>query len=441
MSDSMEEPAQRTGILRSLGPALIVAAVVLGPGSILTSSKVGCEYGYSMLWVLAAAAILMAGTTAIAATLGQALKGTLCDELAARLGRPIAFVVGLTLFLVAAGFQASNNMAVITGVEPMVEPLMGKPPAAVSTAFLAVINLAIIVILFAARQLYKVVESMMKFLIAIMVVGFAANLAFAKPSLMEAVRGLIPHIPRGASGGFFPKVVEGQMIDPWWAVQGMVATTFSIAGAFYQAYLVREKGWTVNELKKGLTDSIVGIAALGLATSMILMTSASVLHGNVAPEDLTSAGEVAALLKPLFGSSIATTLFSLGILAGAFSSFLVNAMIGGTLLSDGLGLGASVDGRATKICTAVALLVGFAFAVGMNYGFIGKAEGQVDIIIFAQALTVLGGPILAFALLYLTTRLPVERRPGWLIPFGSVACIVTLLLALRTGWKIWLSFS
>ena len=37
---------------RALGPAVIVASVVLGPGSILSSSKVGAAYGFSMVWVL-----------------------------------------------------------------------------------------------------------------------------------------------------------------------------------------------------------------------------------------------------------------------------------------------------------------------------------------------------------------------------------------------------
>ena len=38
--------------LRTLGPALIVASVVLGPGSILTASQVGASFGYELVWVL-----------------------------------------------------------------------------------------------------------------------------------------------------------------------------------------------------------------------------------------------------------------------------------------------------------------------------------------------------------------------------------------------------
>jgi Mn2+/Fe2+ NRAMP family transporter len=45
--------------MRSVGPAIIVAAVVLGPGSILTSSKVGAQFGWLALPVLAVAVVLM----------------------------------------------------------------------------------------------------------------------------------------------------------------------------------------------------------------------------------------------------------------------------------------------------------------------------------------------------------------------------------------------
>ncbi len=302
----------------------------------------------------------------------------------------------------------------------------------------------IVAVLFLARDLYKVVENLMKLLVAVMAAGFAVNLIFARPSLLAAIQGLVPQIPAGVEGGFFPTAnvdqVDGQpvktIVDPWWAVQGMIATTFSIAGAFYQSYLVREKGWSRTELKKGLTDSVFGIAALGLASAMILMTSASVLHGQVEASSLKSAGDVAGQLEPLFGK-FATALFSLGIIAGAFSSFLVNAMIGGTLLSDGFGWGASIDSKATKWSTAVALLVGFLFAVAMNYDAVSK----VDVIIFAHALTVLGGPVLSFALLYLSFKLEPEQRAGWMSPVLIVACVVSLALAARTAWKIWLQLS
>ena len=46
-------------ILGSLGPAIITASVVLGPGSILSASKIGHTYAYQMNWVLVIAVIFL----------------------------------------------------------------------------------------------------------------------------------------------------------------------------------------------------------------------------------------------------------------------------------------------------------------------------------------------------------------------------------------------
>ena len=36
----------------TIGPGLITACVVIGPGSILTSSQVGARHGFSMSWIV-----------------------------------------------------------------------------------------------------------------------------------------------------------------------------------------------------------------------------------------------------------------------------------------------------------------------------------------------------------------------------------------------------
>ena len=40
-------------------------------------------------------------------------------------------------------------------------------------------------------------------------------------------------------------------------VLGLIATTFSVAAAFYQAYLVRERGWKLEDSRRIRFDSIL----------------------------------------------------------------------------------------------------------------------------------------------------------------------------------------
>ncbi len=401
-------------LLRSVGPALIVAAIVLGPGSILTSSQVGSQYGYPALFAIGLATVLMIGMVALAARIGVIYDDSPCDQLTSRLGRPVAIAVGLILFGLVAIFQFSNNVAIISGLAPLWESSAGTSPlhsGQMPNILLIAFNAFVIICLYALRHLYHSLEKVMKLLIGLMVLAFLTNFV------------VVSVLPRG----YEPVTTEA---DPnILALLGMMGTTFSVGGAFYQAYLVKEKGWGLADARRGLLDSALSIGVLGLVTAIILMTATRVFYGRPEPVALGNVGDVARQLEPLFGSW-AKVIFCLGIFAGAISSFLVNALIGGTVLSDAIGKGSRLEDRWPLHLTTVALLCGMIIAIL----HLRDADSTVNLIIFAQSLTVLGLPVLALTLLYLGSRpdLTGDRRvPRWILGLGGVGFVVALGLAYR----------
>jgi Mn2+/Fe2+ NRAMP family transporter len=425
------------GLLRGIGPAIITASVVIGPGSILTASKIGHQYAYSMVWIPVMASVLMLGTTAASAWLGVTLKGTLCEELARRTGRPIAILAGVALFVAAASFQFGNNLGVIAAIEPFYDTGFALPIAAIVG-----LNALVIAALFGLGRLYVPLEVLMKVLMGLMLIGFAGNLVLSQPDVAKIVDGLVPRLPPEALASVLPhwqpetivngKPVKAHVIDPLGLITAMLATTYSLGGAFYQSYLVRKKGWTSRDLRRGFVDTAIGIGTLSLITLMIMITAASVLHGQEGLE-LNSAADVARQLKPAFGAQAARILFCVGIFAAAFSSFLVNAMIGGTVLSDGLGLGGDIDTRWPKLCTLLVLMTGMTVAVGMKVLDVDK---PVNLIVFAQGVTVVGVPVLAAAMLYLAIASRKESPrpvPMWMRCVLAVGLVLVLFLSVRTA--------
>ena len=231
------------------------------------------------------------------------------------------------------------------------------------------------------------------------------------------------------------RVVESGQPADWLPLIGMVGTTFSVAGAFFQAYLVREKGWGLRDLRKGMIDSVVGISVLGGVTAVILITSIMVFYRTPEAAQLKSVGDVASQLEPLFGST-AKYIFAIGILAGAFSSFLVNAIIGGTVMADGLGKGSKIGDRWSRHGTAAALIVGMLIAI-----LAGAKQGNtVGLITVAQALTVLGIPALALALLFLAVQKDLSgkrRTPPALLAIAGLGTLVAFFFAALTAIKLW----
>ena len=421
--------------LRSIGPAIIVAAVVLGPGSIIVSSRVGAVFGYSAVWILALAIILLIAMVRLAAHIGLAYERTPCQEIAHRLGNKVAVALGIILFLIIACFQTSNNIAVATALEPLAG---GGLPAWTPAAAIVVINVLVLLILYSMPSLYGRIESIMKVLVLIMILAFLTNAVAAAPSIVGVLKGMLPFSPQPDPNlaRFADVETMATLKDPYAVLAALIATTFSVAAAFYQAYLVRERGWTLADKDRVHSDTSFGILVLGAISLLIMMTSAAVFYGKLingvpAAASLKGANDVAGQLAPLFGDW-AKIIFGLGIFAAAISSFLVNAMIGGTILSDSLGRGSKIRETWPRHLTALALLF------GMTVGLLSVTTkfSHVEMITFAQALTVVGVPALAAALIYLGTRpeLTGDRRfPRRTLSIVYLGAAITLVLAVRKG--------
>jgi manganese transport protein len=402
---------------RSIGPALITACVVFGPGSLLISSNIGANHGFKLLWLLLLTGVLMGTYMTTAARIGVVGGATPCTLVAQRLGRPAAAIIGINLCLICTAFQFSNNLAVVAAAGAMIPRV---PPIVV----LAVLNGLIIIFLFSAKQVYGLLERVMKVMVGVILVSFMINIVLASPSLTSILKGLIPRIPEGITLGV-PHRVGGKIEDPLLLVASLLGTTFSVAAAFYQGNLVREKGWTIREYRNGIGDSITGVAVLTGVSAVIMITAATVIPGQEA-QDI---GVLARSLQPLLHTT-AYTIFCVGLFAVAMNPFLINAMIGGSILADGLGKPSKLSDRPSRIFTVVVLVIGMVVAV------LALRTGQkpVNLIIFGQALTVIGNPLMAATILWLANRKDImgERRNTLLLNvLSGIGLLVVLLMAVR----------
>jgi len=412
---------------RSIGPALITACVVFGPGSLLISSNVGARHGFELLWLLLLTGVLMGTYMTTAARIGVVGGATPCALVAHRLGRPAAAIIGINLCLVCTTFQFANNLAVVAAAGALIPKV---PPIIVLSA----LNGLIIIFLFTASQVYRLLERVMKVMVGIILVSFVINVILAAPSLMAILKGLIPGIPEGIVLGL-PREVGGKIEDPLLLIASLLGTTFSVAAAFYQGNLVREKGWTIKEYRNGIGDAIAGVAVLTGVSAVIMITAATVIPGREA-QDI---GVLAQSLQPLLRTT-AYTIFCVGLFAVAMNPFLINAMIGGSILADGLGKPAKLSDRWSRIFTVVVLLIGMLVAV------LALRTGQrpVNLIIFGQALTVIGNPLMAATILWLANRKDImgERRNTLLLNIlGGVGFLVVLFTAVRVLISVILKLS
>ena len=403
-----------------IGPGLITACVVIGPGSILTSSTVGANNAYSMLWIVAISVIFMMFYMTMGARLGVLAEKPPGDLIRERAGGWLTILVGVCVFFISAAFQSGNNIGVGAAFEAFIDN------KTVVACLIVGFNVIAISFLFMFKNLYQMLERLMMVFVGLMLVSFAVNLLRLGPDVGEMAQGFVPSFGN---------------IDI--AVLGLVGTTFVITAAYYQAYLVRQKGWKEPELASGLLDARIGSGIMFLITLMLVSTAAAGIYTG-AEVKLSSPVAVAVALEPTFGAS-GKIIFCFGLFSAAYSSFLVNSMIGGFILSDSLGLGSKPTDLGPRLLTAAALLTGMIVALAtMLLGF-----DRTPTIIAAQAVTVLGAPLIAVVLLWLTSREDVmgKAKNGPILKtFGGLGLILLLAMAYRTAfvsiptrWNQWMA--
>ncbi|MEX2381763.1 MAG: Nramp family divalent metal transporter [Opitutales bacterium] len=390
---------------RGLGPGIITASVVIGPGSIVVSSTVGASFGYGMLWALLVTGSFMLLFASMATRVGV-LNGKSALRLTADCyGRWLAVLVGVLAFAVCASFQMGNYLACSTALET----LTGVD----GSLWIGVVGAVAFIFVFIARELYRWIEKVMVALVLVMLASFLANLAIARPDPLGMIGGLVP---------------RGWGLESTGLMIALVATTFSVIAALYQSTLAQQKGWKADDLSGAVRGSLTGVSVLVVVTLMIMITAATVLSG----EQIDGAAHLAAQLEPLLGRS-AIILFSLGFLAAAFSSTIVNAMIGGGLLADGLGFSSDVNAWSTRVFT------GAAMAVGLGAGaWLMKTGTPVEGIVLAQQSTILAVPLCALVLILLANDRRVVGEKGnrwWVNVWAGFAFLVLLGMSVYRGWQ------
>ena len=105
-----KEGSKLNRYLKKIGPGIITAALVFGPGSLTINTKLGASFGYSLLWVLILTVILMTAFTNMSARIGLDSSVSFIERIKNELGKPLAFMVGIGIFLTTASFQAGNTV-------------------------------------------------------------------------------------------------------------------------------------------------------------------------------------------------------------------------------------------------------------------------------------------------------------------------------------------
>ncbi len=390
--------------LKSMGPAAIVTAAFIGPGTVTTSSLAGASYGYAIMWAMVFSIFATIVLQEMSARLGIVTRKGLGEALRNQFDNPIIKFVSIFLVVSAIGigcaaYETGNilggalGLQAITGISMNIwGPIMG---------------MGAFILLYTGS--YKTVEKVLVVLVVAMSLIFITTAIIVRPDLGAILKGMfIPSAPKGST-----------MI-----IVALIGTTVVPYNLFLHASAVQERWKDASGLKESRTDIMFSIILGGIITLSVMITaSASFFTSGVG---IKNAGDMAVQLEPLLGEW-AKVFFSFGLFASGLTSAITAPLAAAYATAGALGWERNFKDKKFKAVWMVVLGIGIVFS--------GMGLKPLAAIIFAQAANGVLLPIIAIFLLYIMNN---KERLGEHVNskvnniLGGIVVLVAILLGVKS---------
>ena len=291
----------------------MVAVGYMDPGNWATDLAGGARFGYTLLSVVLLSNLMAMLLQALALKLGIATGRDLAQACRDHYSRPVSFV--LWVFCEIA--IAACDLAEVIGSAIALNLLFGIPLiwGVVATA------LDVLLILALQQKGFRRLEAFIVALIVTVGLCFTAEIVFSHPAFSAVLGGLVP---------------TGQIITN----PNMLYIAIGILGATvmpHNLYLHSAAVQTRNvgddvasrreAIRYGTIDSTVALFLAFLINGAILVLASATFHGT-GHESVADIGDAYKLLSPLLGTSLASVLFAVALLASGQNSTITGTLAG-----------------------------------------------------------------------------------------------------------------
>jgi len=298
-----------------LGPGIITGSVDNDAGGITTYSVAGAEYGYTLLWTLFPAFIVLMVIQEMNARMGIVTGKGLADLIRENAGVKITFFLFMGLLIADIG----NTTTEFAGVAGSME-VFGV------TKYISVPIVGILVWILVVKGTYKIAERIF-LLFSVCLLMYVVSALMGKPD-WAAIGSSIVHPEMHSDAKYIAMVI------------GIVGTTIAPWMLFYMQSSVIEKRLKISHFKYTIADIVVGSFATVVVAFFIIIACASTL--NVNGVHINEAKDAAMALKPLAGN-FASQLFAFGLFIASVFSATILPLATSFYVSEAFGFEAGID--------------------------------------------------------------------------------------------------
>ncbi len=407
-------------LLSILGPGVISAAAGNDAGGITTFSKVGANYGLSLLWALAVVTVGLIVVQEMCARMGVVTGKGLADLIRENFGVPVT-LFAMTVLVIA---NFAITVSEFAGIAAVGEMFLGP-----RARFYVVPAAVVLVWLLVSRGSYQKVER----------IFLVASLIFLTYIVAALKIGVPWHLAFEAT--FAPNL----RVLPWnnaliVMLVTLIGTTISPYMQFYQQAAVRDKGIRIADYALAKWDTVVGCLLSSVVAAFIVITCYGTLHlGGIRLGDDSTASEVAKALSPLGGGRIATLLFAFGLLNASLLAATVVPLSTAYAVTEALGWESGLGRRIRELPLFYSTYGALIVLSGLLIVLLPPTSNLIQIILNAQVVNCALLPVVLVLMLLLINRRRVMGKYRNGLGFNIIAWATVVITTLFSLTNLYLT--
>lgn len=418
---SLRIPKNGSGFRKFLafvGPGYLVAVGYMDPGNWATDLAGGSQFGYTLLSVILISNLMAVVLQSLAGRLGIATGRDLAQACRDHYSKPVS--VGLWVLCELA--IAACDLAEVIGAAIALNLLFGIPLlyGVILTA------LDVLIILFLQNKGFRYLEAFVIALIALIGLCFGVELFLSNPAVGDVFKGFVPD----------PSIVSDS--TKLYIAIGILGATVMPHNLYLHSSIVQTRQYDQTPLGKrqaikfAAWDSTIALFFALFINAAILIIAAAVFHtsGHTEVADIEDAYH---LLTPLIGTTLASILFGVALLASGQNSTLTGTLAGQIVMEGFLNFHMSPWLR--RLITRLIAIIPAVIVTAM-YG----EKGTTDLLILSQVILSMQ---LSFAVVPLVKFTSNKKKmgefvnPPWL---KTVAWFITAVIVILNAYLLYSTF-
>jgi len=398
-------------LLAFSGPGYLVAVGYMDPGNWATDLAGGSQFGYTLLSVILLSNLMAILLQALCAKMGIVMGRDLAQACRDHYSRPVSMALwGLCEIAICA-----CDLAEVIGTAIALNLLFHIP----LLWGVCLTALDVVVVLYMAHKGFRILESMVVALMAVIAVCFGLELLFSKPEIGAMM------------AGFWPTAEIIKNPTMLYVAIGILGATVMPHNLYLHSSIVQTRKYEQNATGKAEAirfatwDSSIALMLALFINGAILIVAAATFHRQ--GRFVAEIQDAYQLLSPMLGVSVAGTLFALALLASGQNSTLTGTLAGQIVMERFLNV--RLRPWLRRLITRGLAIVPAVICTAM-YG----ESGTTKLLIFSQVILSLQLPFAVVPLILFTsdrTKMGQFANPLWIKILAWIVAAVIIVLNVK----------